>query len=379
MTTAPQLPLSTVISVSISQTPTGISAFNVNNLAIFTSDTAGGNFGSNGYKIYFEPTSVGVDFGTTSTTYQMAVAIFSQQPNILAGGGYLVIITFQSSETLQAALTRTLPLVSYCGVLAAQIETQGDMLASGAILQANNLIGFFAQNNSATVASGGAIDLLRTGSLTYSRGLYYGSADTLSAVLYSAAYAGRALSTNFQGSKTTQTMNMKNLATVQPDPTMTSTLFTQSAAAGADIYPGVAGVPKVISNGTNNFFDQVYNLIWFVTAIQTAGFNFLATTSTKVPQTEDGMDGLKNAYMGVCSQAVTNGYAAPGTWTSPDTFGNQIDFFNNISQRGFYIYSAPIAQQDPTSRANRAAPVCQIALKQAGAMHTSSLIVNVNA
>ena len=48
--------------------------------------------GSFGYALYTGPTQVGIDFGTSSRTYQMANAIFSQQPNILTGGGQLVVI-----------------------------------------------------------------------------------------------------------------------------------------------------------------------------------------------------------------------------------------------------------------------------------------------
>ena len=42
-----------------------------------------------------------------------------------------------------------------------------------------------------------------------------------------------------------------------------------------------------------------------------AGFNYLAQSSTKIPQTEAGMDGLKGAYRAVCQQAVANQNPAP--------------------------------------------------------------------
>lgn len=377
-----QLDISHVINISVSATPAGINAFNTSNLALFTADAAGSGFGSLGYKLYLDPTDVGTDFGTTSNTYKMALAVFSQQPNILAGSGCLVVIpllTSPSLETMDAAITRTKGLVQYYGCMSAAIESQADMLAAGAVIQALNKVGFFVQKASGSIAPGGSLDLLRTGSLTKSRGLYYGSSADIDALVMQAAYAGRALSTNFSGSNTTQTMHLKDLATVQPDPSMTETLFAEAQAAGADIYASFQGVAKVYCSGANSFFDDVYNLGWLTGALETAGFNFLAGASTKIPQTESGMDGLKGAYRSVMEQAVANQYVAPGKWTSPTTFGVQADLLANISQRGYYIYSSPVATQLQSDRAARKAPLIQIALKEAGAIHESDVVVNINA
>jgi len=194
-----------------------------------------------------------------------------------------------------------------------------------------------------------------------------------------ASYAGRALSTNFSGSNTTQTMHLKDLTSVQPDPSMTQTLLNEAIAAGADTYVSLQGVAKTFCSGENSFYDQVYNLQWFIGALKVAGFNYLATSSTKIPQTEGGMDGLKGAYRSVCEQGITNQYGAPGRWNSSTTFGVQSDFLANVAQRGYYIYSTPISQQSQVDRAARKAPLAQIAFKEAGAMHSSSVIVNINA
>lgn len=372
-----QLQLTNIIDISVSATPTGVSAYNTSNLALFTSETPSPVF-DDGFKIYLEPTEVGTDFGTSSTTYKQALAVFSQQPNILAGGGYLVVIPFVPSETLDAAITRTQDLVQYFGLMSTQIESGADMQDAAAVVQALNKIAFFVQKASASIDPGGDLDDLRTGGFTQSRGLFYGSSADLDALEMQAAYAGRALSVNFSGSNTTATMHLKNLIGIQPDDSMTQTLLNKAKAAGADVYASFQGVPKVYTSGANSFFDQVYNLQWFVGALQVAGFNFLAQSSTKIPQTEAGMDGLKGAYRAVCEQAVTNQYSAPGTWNSPTTFGNQADLLQNIAQRGYYIYSVPVSQQLQVDRAARVAPLVQIAIKEAGAIQSSTVIVNVN-
>ncbi len=374
---ANQLPISNIISISVSQTPTGVSLQNLSNLALFTGDTPSPAF-SSGYKIYVTAAQVGTDFGTGSTTYAMALAVFSQQPNILLPGGYLVIIPYLSSETLAQAIARTQNLVQYFGVMSAAIESQADMLAAAAVIQATNLIGFFVQTATASIQPGGSLDLLRSGSFTQSRGLFYDDI-TANALTFQAAYAGRALSTNFNGSLTCQDMDLKVLAGIQPDPGITQTYWNNAQTAGADTYVSWAGVPGVSTSGANNYFDQVYNIQWLSIALQVAGFNYLQGTSTKIPQTENGVAGLKSAYQAVLTQGVTNGYLAPGAWNSSTTFGNQVDLVNAVAQLGYYIYSSPVALQAQSARAARQAPLIQIAAKQAGSINTSSVVVYVNA
>lgn len=478
-----QLQISNIINISVLQAQAGIGEYNTSNLAIFSDEVAAETFGDDGFKQYIDPADVATDFGTDSVTYKMALAVFSQQPNILTGSGQLVVIlvghateeialsavaaagTFKLSfggnqsaainwndaasiiqtkarlipglesilvtgsiasqtlslemagvygatpaitvtdsslvtggssavnatvtvteagETLTAAITRTKDLVQYFGILVTATVTQlteVDMLAAAAVVQTLIKIAFFVSFAEAAIEVGGSLDKLRTGTLTHSRGLYYGDDDSsgLNAILMAAAYAGRGLSVNFSGSNTTSTMNLKDLSTVQPDPSMTQTIYNKAKAAGADIYASMQGVPKVICFGANKYFDQVYNLLWFVGGLQVAGFNFLAQAATKIPQTESGMDGLKGAYRNVCEQGVTNQYIAPGRWTSPTVFGVPANLIANVAQVGYYIFSLPVGQQSQTDRAARKAPLIQIAIKEAGAIQESSVIVNVNA
>lgn len=372
-----QLSLSNVIDISVAQVTTGLNAFNTSNLLMVSSDTPVTGFPGVGWQTYLDPTDVATDWGSDSITCAMALSVFSQQPNILLPGGYLAIAPFASMETLATAITRLLPLVQFFGVISTQVETSENMLAAAAVIQAHNIVGGFVQTSTATIASGGALDLLRTGAFTQSRGLFYdGSTDP--ALGYLAGYFGRGLSTNWGGSLTASTMHLKTIAGVQPDPAITQTLLNSALLAGADTYPSLQGVACNFCSGANYWFDQVYGTEWFLGALEVAGFNYLAQSSTKVPQTEAGMDGLKGAYQQVCAQAVTNGFAAPGQWNSPNTFGNQTDLYANIQQFGYYIYSAPIAQQAQSARAARQAPLVQIALKLAGAIQSSSVIVNVN-
>ena len=133
----------------------------------------------------------------------------------------------------------------------------------------------------------------------------------------------------------------------------------------------------VFSFDNSLYTDEATSELWLKKALEVSGFNYLRKTNTKIPQTESAMTGLKNAYEQRLAQGVRNGMIAPGTWNDSIPFGNPEDFLRNIEERGYYIYSLPVAQQSQTEREQRIAPVVQIAIKLSGAFHNSNVIVNV--
>jgi hypothetical protein len=375
-----ELDITNVVTISLSAAQTGLGEYNVHNLAIFTSDTVGDTFGDLGYKIYKAPKEVGVDFGTTSATYKMALAVFAQSPNILNGDGYLVVIPFaSSSETLDVAINRTSSLVQYFGILSTKDYDAEEIADAAAVVQTMNKMMFVVSNDASDIAAAGSFNDIAEAGYDKTRCLAYLSDTTLDAKVMAAAYAGRALSTAFEGSNTTSTMHLKDLVGITADPTMTQTQLNLCQDCGADAYVNIAGVAKTFTSGVNGFFDQVYNRCWFLGALEVAGFNALAKVSTKIPQTEPGMTLLKGAYRLICEQAVRNGYIAPGVWNSADRFGDVEAMLRNIEEVGYYIYSLPVNLQSQTDREARKAPLIQIAIKEAGAIHSTSVIVYINA
>ena len=378
-----QLDITNVITISLSAAQTGLGEYNVNNLAIFSAETPAASFGDLGYKIYKAPKEVGVDFGTTSTTYKMALSVFAQTPNILNGDGYLVIIPFAeesgSVETLGDAISRADSLVQFFGILSTKDYDAQEVASAAAVVQTLNKILFVVSNSATDIAADGSFHAIAEAGYDKTRCLAYLSDTTEPAKVMAASYAGRALSTAFEGSNTTSTMHLKDLIGVTADPTMTQTQLNLCQNCGADAYVNIAGVAKTFTSGANGFFDQVYNRCWFLGALEVAGFNALAKVSTKVPQTEPGMTILKGAYRLVCDRAVRNGYCAPGAWNSPDRFGDVEAMLRNIEEVGYYIYSLPVNQQAQTEREERKAPLVQIAIKEAGAIHSSNVLVYINA
>lgn len=372
------LNINNVINISVLQAGAGAGAYNTSNLALFTREASEASFGTDGYKIYLGPGEVATDFGTDSDTFKMANAVFSQQPNILANRGYLVVIEFDGAlETIGEAITRTQDLVQYFGIISAELVSEADGKAAAAIVQPLNKILGVVSRTPADIAADGYFDDIRISGFDKTRCFYHAVDNDTDALLMLASFFGRAFSTNFAGSNTTTSMHLKDLRGVLPG-NMNQTDLNAAQLAGADVYISIQGVAKTFTSGANEFFDDVYNKAWFVGSLEIEGFNFLAQTSTKITQTENGMDALKSVYRRVCEQGVVNQYLAPGSWTIPDTFGNQADFFDNIAERGYYIFSQPVSQQASSAREAREAPLVQIAVKQAGAIHSSSVIVNIN-
>lgn len=379
-----ELDITNVVTISLSAAQTGLGEYNVHNLAIFTSEQAGDTFGDLGYKIYKAPKEVGTDFGTNSVTYKMALAVFAQTPNILNGDGYLVVIPLEAEsgggyESLSSAINRTASLVQYFGILCTKDYNSTEVLAAAQIVQTMNKMLFVASNNAEDIGASGSFKEIKDAKYDKTRCLSYLSDTALDAKLMASAYAGRALSTDFSGSNTTSTMHLKDLVGITADPTMTQTQLNLCQDCGADAYVNIAGVAKTFTSGANGFFDQVYNRCWFLGALEVAGFNALAKVSTKIPQTEAGMTLLKGAYRLVCQQAVRNGYLAPGAWNSADRFGDVEAMLRNIEEVGYYLYSLPVNQQSQTDREERKASLIQIAGKEAGAIHSTSVIVYINA
>lgn len=114
---------------------------------------------------------------------------------------------------------------------------------------------------------------------------------------------------------------------------------------------------------------------WLQNYVQTNYYNRLYTSSTKVPQTDEGITDLLTNVEASLAQGAENGLIAPGVWGG-DGFG-ALNTGDTLT-KGYYVYSPPIAQQAQAEREARKAPVMQVAIKLAGAVHFGDVIINVN-
>jgi len=488
-----KLDISNVIRVTILSALRGLSDINTSALAIFTDEAPiPGDYGTSG--VYLNASGVADDFGSNSDTYSLAQTIFSQNPNILTGGGYLVVIPRNQSalaqpativgkesidltslnatdfninldidsggavdiaigeidttsistalislnntaitnagvkfeisgslataiitlktiadgssktidiglagtgtdlptllklsgsatgsdagvERVKDAILRTAGSVNYFGIVLNEKQSDVNLLELAATVQTLDKLLFVGSNLSADIE--GVFSSVLNRGYTHTRCLYYSVSEN-DALTFAAGYGSRGLSTNFNGSDTAQTMHLKEIVGLEGDAGMTQTLLTKCGSAGVDSYVDF-GVPKLFTSGANKYFDQIYSRLALKVKLQIAGFNFLAQTNSKIPQTEEGMNALKSTYRDVLSQFVTNGTFAPGTWKGSTTFGNPADHIRNIADFGYYIYSLPLSKQSQTQRDARVAPLIQCAGKDSGAIHSSDVTVLVEA
>lgn len=286
------------------------------------------------------------------------------------------------TETVQDAMIRTANEVYYFGVLIDFVPTAPFATLPAYISGLDKML-FVATNTKADFQPGGITAAFASKNQNNVRGLYYNDGLNQDTINFAAAYVSRGLSVNFDGSLTAFTMNLKQLVGFTPDTTLTQTDLNTCQATGVDIYPpfgfqGLTATGNLYTSGANGFFDQIYNQFWLKFALQVAGFDFLAQSNTKIPQTETGMNGLKNAYRTVLQQAVSAGVAAPGAWNSSVVFGNIQNLVTSVAAIGYYVFSQPVAQQAEAARIARIAPLVQIAVKMAGAIQSSAVIVQVN-
>ncbi|HGE7396697.1 TPA: DUF3383 family protein [Yersinia enterocolitica] len=190
------------------------------------------------------------------------------------------------------------------------------------------------------------------------------------------SYMARTHTVNFNGERTAITLHLKTLNV--PAEEYSQTEIDKAKRVGLDIYTTIKDVPCVLTSGSNDFVDNVYNLMAYVDAVQTDSFNLLKTTPTKVPQTYYGVDQLEDCAEKTTSGFVRAGVFSPGTWTLPDFFGDRDMFLRNIEQNGFYVLAGDLKDQSTADRQERKSPVLQIAVKNAGAIHSEDIIINFN-
>jgi hypothetical protein len=210
--------------------------------------------------------------------------------------------------------------------------------------------------------------------LKYNRTLVQYSSSSAHAV---ASLFGRAFTVDFGANNSTITLKFKQ------EPGVTAETITESQAAAlkaknCNVFVNYNNATAIIQEGvmcSGEFFDERQGLDWLQNAIQTAVFNLLYTSPTKIPQSDAGVNQIVATCEQVLSSAVSNGLLAPGTWNAPG-FGALAQ--GQTLAKGYYVYAAPVALQAQGDREARQSPTLQIAAKLAGAVHFANVIINVN-
>lgn len=204
------------------------------------------------------------------------------------------------------------------------------------------------------------------------------------AVQYSSqnAYAvvsllSRILTVDYTGNNTVITLMYKQEPGIVPE-ILTETQAEALEAKFCNVFAAYNNNTAIIQDGTcssGDFIDEVIGAMDFAVTTQTALYNALYTSPTKIPQTDPGQHILATAIEATALQFVNNGFLAPGIWDS-SPFGAVV--YGQYLDKGYYLYVPPIATQSPTARAARQSVAFQLAAKQAGATHKASLAITIN-
>ncbi|WP_057380686.1 DUF3383 domain-containing protein [Pseudomonas aeruginosa] len=255
--------------------------------------------------------------------------------------------------------------------------SESDVLAVAAFIEGSGrsrIFGFATQNALALDGTSTTDIVAKLKAANYKRTFVQFSSSSPYAT---ASIFGRAFTVNFQGNNTTITLKFKQ----EPGVTAEGLNETQAAALKAkncNVFVNYSNDTAIIQEGVmanGYFFDEVHGLDWLQNDLQTAVYNLLYTSTTKIPQTDQGINRIVTTICQRLDQAVANGLVAPGQWNGPEFGALKTGQFLST---GYYVYAPPVATQSQADREARKAPVIQVAVKLAGAVHFVDVIVNVN-
>lgn len=282
-------------------------------------------------------------------------------------------------ETLVTALQAFVDVSGdwYAAILAAAGVSDANILAAAEYIEAQQKKRVLGITTTSTTAIDGTLSTdigSQLKALGYKRSFVQYCSSNGYAI---ASFFGRASTVNFQGSKTTLTMKFKQEPGIIAE-TLTETQAAALTAKNINVFVNFDNGTAIIQQGVvsrGSFFDETHGLDWLENDVQTAVYNLLYTSPTKIPQTDEGMHLIITTIEDRLIQAVENGLCAPGKWNSAG-FGQlkQGDYLT----KGYYVYCPPISTQSQADREARKTPPIQVAVKLAGAVHFVDVLINVN-
>ncbi|HFK2155554.1 TPA: DUF3383 family protein [Klebsiella aerogenes] len=336
-------------------------------------------------RAYSSPDDIGDDFRVDSEEYKAAVIWFSQQPQptlVYVGRWVKTLETGEAGEveTLLEAVNALMDYNAWYGlhlaVPEADYPNDADIITVSAAIEASTVSRIFGiTTDEATILDAATTTDLasKLKAAKYSRTFIQYSTSSRYAAL--SAFA-RAFTVDFTGSNTTITLKFKQ------EPGITyETLGTSQAnnleAKNCNVYVYYENDTAILEQGVmsnGDFFDERHGLDWLQNAVQTADFNTLYTSTTKIPQTDAGTTTRIANIELVLDKAVQNGLFAPGKWT-----GGPMGQLNtgDMLTKGYYTWAENVDDQLQVDREARKGVPIQVAGKLAGAVHYGSVAITV--
>lgn len=213
----------------------------------------------------------------------------------------------------------------------------------------------------------------RLSSLARRRSLVVYSANPFAAV----SALGRAFTVNFAANRSAITLKFKQLPGIVAEG-LTETQAAALEAKRCNVFAAYDNATAIFQDGVmagEAYFDEIHGLDWLTNALQTECWALLYQSKTKIPQTDSGVNQIVTTIEAVLGEAVNNGLVAPGIWNA-DGFG-QLERGDTLP-KGFYVFAGRIDDQPQSEREQRKAPPIQVAVKLAGAVHSTDVAIDVN-
>lgn len=336
-------------------------------------------------RLYSAPDDIGDDFGVDSEEYKAAVIWFSQSPRPTQVYVGRWVKTLEPAETgepesLLESVNELMDYNSWYGlhlaVPEADYPSDADIISVAAAIEAATVSRIFGitTDEADTLVAAVTTDLSsKLKAAKYSRTFIQYSTSSRYAAL--SAFA-RAFTVDFTASNTTITLKFKQEPGVTYE-TMTTSQANNLEAKNCNVYVYYENDTAILEQGVmsnGDFFDERHGLDWLQNAVQTADFNTLYTSTTKIPQTDAGTTTRIANIEKVLDQAVDNGLFAPGVWT-----GGPLGVIStgDTLTKGYYTYAESVDDQLQVDREARKGVPIQVLGKLAGAVHYGTVAITV--
>ncbi|HFL1537997.1 TPA: DUF3383 family protein [Enterobacter asburiae] len=336
-------------------------------------------------RLYSDPADIGDDFGVDSEEYEAAVVWFSQspRPTQLYVGRWVDSLTSAESgptETLLQAVNALLDYNSWYGlhlaVPVADYPDDADLISVSAAIESATVSRILAITSSEADILSSAVETdlaTKLKAAKYSRTyIQYSSTSPYAAL----SAFGRAFTVNFTGSNTTITLKFKQLPGITYE-TIGTSQANALEAKNCNVYVYYENDTAILEQGVmcnGDFFDERHGLDWLQNAVQTADYNTLYTSTTKIPQTDAGTTTRIANIEKVLDVADKNGLFAPGIWTGGPM--GQLGTGDTLT-KGYYTWADTVDNQLQTDREARKGVPIQVAAKLAGAVHYGDVAITV--
>ncbi|ECD3930623.1 DUF3383 domain-containing protein [Salmonella enterica subsp. enterica serovar Louisiana] len=336
-------------------------------------------------RLYSDLADIGDDFGVDSEEYKAAVVWFSQspRPTQLYVGRWIDSLTSAESvptETLLQAVNALLDYNSWYGlhlaVPVADYPDDADLISVSSAIESATVSRILAITSSEADILSSAVETdlaTKLKAAKYSRTyIQYSSTSPYAAL----SAFGRAFTVNFTGSNTTITLKFKQLPGITYE-TIGTSQANALEAKNCNVYVYYENDTAILEQGVmcnGDFFDERHGLDWLQNAVQTADYNTLYTSTTKIPQTDAGTTTRIANIEKVLDVADKSGLFAPGIWTGGPM--GQLGTGDTLT-KGYYTWADTVDNQLQTDREARKGVPIQVAAKLAGAVHYGDVAIAV--